>query len=185
MPMATVHYVKGSLSDEQKASLGEEMTGVLLTIEGGQDTRGGRSIAWVMFNEIDNENWFIGGRTDGHYVSEAGKFLIVVTVPEGSMNQERKSRVHEAVNESILKVTGTTGKAGAGRSVWVQVVEIVEGHWGTSGKTAGVLGIALIAGLKNDSPILDFTRSYLGAKERWLDSSGYPADTAGRSVVRR
>ncbi|XOV78077.1 MAG: 4-oxalocrotonate tautomerase family protein [Aestuariibacter sp.] len=184
MPMVTVHCVKGSLTSAQKTALGEEMTNVLLMIEGGQDTEGGRSIAWVMFNEMEPESWFVGGRTDNQYVSEAGKFLVVVTVPEGSMNKERKSLVHKAVNDSILKVTNTEGKVGAGRSVWVQVIEIPEGHWGTSGKTAGVMGIAKVAGLTPQSEILVYTRAYLDAKGRWYDQAGYPEETAGRAVVR-
>lgn len=184
MPMCTVHYVKNSITTEQKKALGEEMTNVLLMIEGGQDTPGGRSIAWVMFNELQEEDFFIGGRTDAAYVSEAGKFLVVVTVPEGSMNKERKSLVHKAVNDSFLKLTGTSDIPGAGRSVWVQVNEIPEGHWGTSGKTAGVMGIAMVAGLTPQSPILDFTRAYLDAKESWMETAGYPSDTAGRAVVR-
>lgn len=184
MPMITVNYVKSSLSPTQKKALGEEMTNVLLQIEGGQDTPGGRTIAWVKFEALDNEDWFIGGKTDNTYVSKAGKFLVVVTVPEGSMNKERKSRVHQAVNECILKITGTQGVEGAGRSVWVQVNEIPEGHWGTSGKTAGVMGIAMVAGLTPQSPILDYTRAYLDYKDRLFDKMEYPKDAAGRAVVR-
>lgn len=184
MPMCTVHYPAGTLSDAQKTELGEELTAVLLRIEGGQDTPGGRSIAWVLFNEIPTANWFVGGRVDNQFVSAAGKFLIVVTVPEGSMDKARKSDVHREVNERFLKATGTENQEGAGRSVWVQIAEIPEGHWGTSGKTAGVMGIAMVAGLTPLSPILDFTRSYLDAKERWMDAADYPEDAAGRAVVR-
>jgi phenylpyruvate tautomerase PptA (4-oxalocrotonate tautomerase family) len=184
MPLATVHYPRNAITPDQKAKLGEELTRVLLMIEGGQDTEGGRSIAWVMFNAVGDEDWFIGGRTDGKYVSPAGKFLVVVTVPEGSMNKERKSQVHKAVNDVLVQVTGTQGQPGAGRSVWVQVNEIPEGHWGTSGKTAGVMGIAMIAGLTPQSPILDFTRQYLDAKSRLYELAAYPADAAGRAVVR-
>jgi phenylpyruvate tautomerase PptA (4-oxalocrotonate tautomerase family) len=184
MPMATVHYVAGSISKEQKTHLGEEMTRVLLMIEGGQDTPGGRSIAWVMFNELGPNDWYIGGRTDATYMSEAGKFLVVVAVPEGSMTKDRKSMVHKEVNDVFLRMTGTEGLEGAGRSIWVQVNEIPEGHWGTSGKIAGVMGIAMVAGLKRHSPILDYTRAYLDAKGRMYDLADYPADAAGRAVVR-
>jgi phenylpyruvate tautomerase PptA (4-oxalocrotonate tautomerase family) len=184
MPMVTVHFVKNSLDPSKKQALAEEMTNVLLEIEGGQDTPGGRSIAWVMFNEIDNNDWYIGGKSDSTYMSKAGKFLVVVTVPEGSMNKERKSMVHKAVNESILKVTGFSGADGVSRSIWVQVAEIPEGHWGTSGKTAGVMGIAMVAGLTPSSPHLDYTRAYLDAKDRLYDKMEYPKDAAGRAVVR-
>jgi phenylpyruvate tautomerase PptA (4-oxalocrotonate tautomerase family) len=185
MPLVTLHHPKNSLTPDQKAQLGEELTNVLLMIEGGQDTPGGRSIAWVMFNEIAEDSWYVGGRLDDKFVSPSGKFLAIVTVPEGSMNQERKSKVHAAVNDSLLRCVGKADIAGAGRSVWVQVNEIPEGHWGTSGKTAGVLGIAMVAGLTPQAPILDFTRAYLEAKTRGLDSNAYPKDTAGYPIVWR
>jgi len=184
MPMVTVHHVRGALDAAQKPVLAEAMTKVLLTIEGGQDTEGGRSISWVRFQEADNDDWYVGGTTGGRYVSAAGKFLVIVTVPEGSMTRERKSQVHAAVNASVLKVTGTTDVPGAGRSVWVHVIEIPEGHWGTSGKTAGVMGIAMVAGLTPQSPLLDYPRAYFNAKDRLYDTAGFPADTAGRAVVR-
>lgn len=184
MPMATVHYVRDALTPEQKTELGEKLTHVLLTIEGGQDTPGGRTIAWVMFNAYERADWYVGGSTGDEYVSAAGKFLVVVTVPEGSMNAERKSMVHRAVNDVFLELTATAGEPGAGRSIWVQVAEIPEGHWGTSGKTAGVLGIARIAGVPSDSPLLDYVRGYLDAKARSLDLADYPPDIAGRAVVR-
>src|SRR6266542_2438568 len=91
MPMVTVEYSEGTLSREQRDSLAEEMTHVLLEIEGGADTPDGRSIAWVRFREIAATDWYVGGTTAAKYVSAAGKFLIELNVPEGSMNQERKS----------------------------------------------------------------------------------------------
>ncbi len=184
MPMVTVHHVRGALDATQKEALAEEMTHVLLTIEGGEDTEAGRSLAWVRFQEVDNDDWYVGGTTGAKYVSAAGKFLVIVTVPEGSMEKTRKSQVHAAVNASILKITGTTDVPGAGRSAWVHVIEIPEGHWGTSGKTAGVMGIARIVGLAPQSPLLDYPRAYFDAKDRLYDAAGFPPDAAGRAVVR-
>lgn len=115
--MVTVEYPEGSLSQAQKDDLAEEMTHVLLEIEGGADTPDGRSIAWVRFQEIPATDWYIGGTTGDKYVSAAGKFLIELNVPEGSMDQARKSEAHRAINDAFLRVTGTSEKAGAGRSV--------------------------------------------------------------------
>jgi len=157
---------------------------VLLEIEGGADTPGGRSIAWVLLNELDDDAWAIGGRFDDTYVSAAGKFLIDVEVPEGSMNQQRKSRVHEAVNDAILELTGTARQPHAGRSVWVRVSESPEGAWGTSGKTASVIGIATIAGVDLDGDIFDFTKRYFAAKERALAACDAADDGSGRLLER-
>lgn len=184
MPLAHVTYVRGALTAEQKRDLAERMTAVLLEIEGGADTPGGRSIAWVLLNELDNDAWAIGGRFDDTYVSAPGKFLIDVEVPEGSMNQQRKSRVHQAVNDAILALTGTTGQPKAGRSVWVRVTEIPEGAWGTSGKTASVTGIATIAGVHLDGEIFDFTKRHFAAKERAFEAHEVPKDASGRLLER-
>ncbi len=183
MPMVTVDCVKGALTREQKDELAEELTHVLLEIEGGQDTPGGRSIAWVRFKEIEQDEWFIGGKSDDTYVAEAGKFLIELNVPEGSMNQERKSLAKRAIADAILKVTGKQGIKGAARSIWVQIFEWPEGHMGTSGNTASLFGIVRIAGLPDDSPLLDFSRAYFDAKQRLFDGNKFPEGAAGRALV--
>ncbi len=183
MPMVTVDCVRGALSREQKDQLAEELTHVLLEIEGGQDTPRGRSIAWVRFKEIEQDEWFIGGKSDDTYVAEAGKFLVELNVPEGSMNQERKSLAKRAIADAILKATGKQGVKGAARSIWVQIFEWPEGHMGTSGNTASLFGIVRIAGLPDDSPLLDFSRAYFDAKQRLFDENKFPEGAAGRALV--
>lgn len=184
MPMVTVEYPSGSLSQAQKDDLAEEMTHVLLEIEGGADTPDGRSIAWVRFQEIPATDWYIGGTTSDKYVSAAGKFLIELNVPEGSMNQARKSEAHRAINDAFLRVTETSEKAGAGRSVWVQIFEWPEGHLATSGRTASMLGIAKLTGKPADHPRLSFSNAYFDAKDRMYDAHNFPKEAAGRALIR-
>ena len=184
MPMITVDYPERALSQGQKDELAEEMTHVLLEIEGGADTPEGRSIAWVRFREIAASDWYIGGTTDAKYVSAAGKFLIELNVPEGSMNQIQKSDAHRAINEAFLRVTGTAGKKGAGRSVWIQIFEWPEGHLGTSGRTASLLGIAKLTGKTADHPELAFSRAYFDAKDHWYEAHDYPKEASGRALIR-
>ncbi|OQW60418.1 MAG: hypothetical protein A4S17_00550 [Proteobacteria bacterium HN_bin10] len=184
MPMVTVQYPKGALTPDQKARLAEDMTHVLLVIEGGQDTPATRSNAWVRFQAIDPEDWYVGGANDGAYVSAAGKFLVELNVPEGSMDQLRKSEAHKAITAAFLKVTGTTTVEGAARSVWIQIFEWPEGLLATSGRTSSLLGIAKLAGIPSDHPLLSFPRAYFAAKDRLYDAHGFPEHTAGRSLVR-
>lgn len=72
--MVTVECPKGQLSAAQKADLAEELTRVLLEIEGGGDTPFGRAGSWVRFRETDRSDWFVGGTNDGTYVSTSGLF---------------------------------------------------------------------------------------------------------------
>ena len=183
MPMITVEYVQGHLTAEQKERLAEEMTHVILQIEGGADTPEGRSIASVRFRAIAADDWYIGGRTDDTFVSASGKFLVELNVPEGSMDQSRKSECHGAITAAVLKVKGIANGEGAARSVWVQIFEWPEGHLATSGRTSALFGIARLAGIPMDHPLLAFPRSYFEAKHRMLDAHAFPASTAGRSLV--
>jgi phenylpyruvate tautomerase PptA (4-oxalocrotonate tautomerase family) len=184
MPMVTVEYPAGTLSQAQKEALAEELTHVLLVIEGGEDTPQGRSIAWVRFREIAAADWYIGGTTDGKYVSPTGKFLIELNVPEGSMNQALKSEAHRAITDAVLRVTGTAAESGAARSVWIQLFEWPEGHLATSGQTASLLGIAKMLGKPADDPRIAFSRRYFDAKDQWYDAHAFPKETAGRALVR-
>lgn len=184
MPMMTVQYPHEALTPEKKDQLAEDLTKVILQIEGGADTPAGRSIAWVRFQPIARDDWYLGGRTDATFEAEAGRWLVELNVPEGSMNQDRKSDCHKAITRAILGITGKQAVEGAGRSIWVQIFEWPEGHLATSGRTASLLGIARIAGVPADHPLLEFPRAYFDAKDRFYDQAGFPEKTAGRALVR-
>lgn len=183
MPMITVEYVQGQMNAAQKHALAEEMTHVILQIEGGADTPAGRSIASVRFRAIAPDDWYLGGRSDDTFVSESGKFLIELNVPEGSMDQARKSQCHKAITDAVLRVKGINPSATAARSVWVQIFEWPEGHLATTGRTSALFGIAKLAGIPMEHPLLSFSRKYFEAKSRMYDAHGFPAETAGRSLV--
>lgn len=184
MPLMTVDYPEGALSHQQKDALAEELTRVVLEIEGGADTPATRSIAWVRFRSVPREDWYVGGTSGDTYVSVAGKFLVELNVPEGSMDQGRKSAAHRAITESFLRVTGTQGTEGAGRSVWVQIFEWPEGHLAAGGRTASIFGIAKFADIPLDGQRMTFTRAYFDAKDRWYDAHNFPKEATGRALIR-
>ena len=165
MPMVTVECPAGQLSAAQKADLAEELTRVLLEIEGGGDTPFGRAGSWVRFREMDRADWFVGGTNDGTHVSKSGLFLVELNVPEGLLNQERISLAHKATNAAIARITGTGDDPAATSSVWLQIVEWPEGHLAVAGRTTGLFGIARRAGHPADHPVLEFPRAYFAAKD--------------------
>ena len=183
MPAIIVEYVTNKLSPSQKQALAEELTHVILQIEGGADTPEGRSIASVRFRAVDAEDWYLGGSIDDTYVSATGKFIIELNVPEGSMDKERKSECHKAINAAVLKVTGAKPDKSAAYSVWVQIFEWPEGHLATAGRTASLLGIAKVAGVPIEHPLLTFPRAYFKAKQRMYQAHDFPVKTAGLSAV--
>lgn len=184
MPMMTVQHPPEALDQAKKDALAEGLTKVILAIEGGADTPETRSIAWVRFQPIEQADWYLGGKTDGTFEAEAGRWLVELNVPEGSMDQERKSECHRAITRAILKTTGTEDVDGASRSIWVQIFEWPEGHLATSGRTSSLLGIAQVAKIPQDHPLLAFPRAYFEAKDRLYDLAEFPEKTAGRALVR-
>ena len=60
MPMINVFAPKGALTRAQVELLTEKLTHELLVIE-GVDNDVSRSIAWVMFHEVNAEQWTVGG----------------------------------------------------------------------------------------------------------------------------
>ena len=184
MPMITVQHPTNSLTQPQKDDLAEDLTKVILAIEGGADTPEGRSIAWVRFQPIERSDWYLGGKNDDSFEAEARRWLIELNVPEGSMDQERKSECHRAITKAVLKTTGKEGIEGAAASVWIQIFEWPEGHLATTGRTSSLLGIAQKAKIPADHPLLAFPRAYFEAKDRLYDLAEFPEKTAGRALVR-
>ncbi|MEZ2208108.1 4-oxalocrotonate tautomerase [Sinorhizobium sp. CB7] len=179
MPIIDVRYQAGGLDAAAKAKLATLLTEVLIRMEGGADTHGGRAFGWVLFSELPHGDWWVGGATDGSFVSPPGRFLVHVTIPEGYMNQAHKSEVHGWVNDAILAVTGATGKAGAGASILVVINEVPEGNWGCAGRSISLESIADSVGLPKTSERFAWVQSYFAAKSRMLTVSAYPKDLGG------
>ncbi len=184
MPLVTVECPAGQLSAAQKTDLAEELTRVLLEIEGGGDTPFGRAGSWVRFREIDRADWFVGGANDGTYVSASGLFLVELNVPEGLLDQQRMSLAHKATNAAIARVTGAATEPAATSSVWMQIIEWPEGHLAVAGRTGSLFGIARRAGHPADHPVLTFPRAYFAAKDRWYSAHDFPENTTGRGLNR-
>jgi phenylpyruvate tautomerase PptA (4-oxalocrotonate tautomerase family) len=177
MPIMQVCYPETALDAERKAALARNLTDVLMAMEGGADTKGGRAFAWVLFMPVKTDDWWVGGRTDDELVQPPGKFLVHVTVPEGYMSAVHKSEVHAAVNAAIVAVVGAKGDSGA--SALVIVDEVTEGNWGAAGRSISLASIADNVGLPTDGVRFTWVRDYFDAKARQFASAGYPADTGG------
>jgi len=179
MPIMQIYYPQGSLTDERKAALAQQLTDVLLLMEGNAKTAGGLGFASILFTEVAQSDWWIGGRTDATYVAPPGKFLVRVTIPEGYMNQAHKTEVHIAVTAAIVAVTGNPNDPGQGGSVQVIIDEVTEGNWGSHGKTISLASIADTVGLSKDGERFQWVQAYFDAKARQFAAAGYPADVGG------
>lgn len=60
MPFARVSTVKNALNQEEKRLLKEKITDALVEVEGGGNPEF-RQHVWVVIDEIEGENWSVGG----------------------------------------------------------------------------------------------------------------------------
>jgi phenylpyruvate tautomerase PptA (4-oxalocrotonate tautomerase family) len=178
MPVMNVTFRAGDLDTARKADLAKRLTDVLIQMEGGADTHGGRAFAWVLFNEVPLADWWVGGDAGDAFVSSPGRFMVHVTIPEGYMNQAHKSEVHAWVNEAILTATQAIGKD-AGKSILVVVDEVPEGNWGCAGNTISMETISGSVGLSKTGQRYAWVEKYFAAKARMLTTFGYPSDMGG------
>ena len=176
MPIMDVRCAAGRLDKAAKAKLAARLTDVLIRMEGGANTRGGRAFAWVFFTEFAEEDWWIGARADAEYVSPPGKFLVHISIPEGYMNVAHKNEVHGWVAAAIAEVAGGAGRGG---SILTIIDEVTEGNWGAAGQTISLNAIAGTVGLSTDGERFAWVRSYFAAKRRQFEAAGYPPDVGG------
>jgi phenylpyruvate tautomerase PptA (4-oxalocrotonate tautomerase family) len=179
MPIMDVRYPAGRLEKTTKATMAAKLTDVLIRMEGSANTLGGRAFAAVLFTEVADDNWWVGGRTDNEFVSASGKFLVHVTIPEGYMNAVHKTEVHVWVTTAIMEATGTKPDAAAGSSIQVILDEVPEGNWGAGGHTISLESIADSVGMRKDGDRFAWVRSYFEAKARQLTAFGFPSDAGG------
>lgn len=177
MPIMDVRYMAGDLDKASKADVARRLTDVLIRMEGGANTHGGRAFASVLFSELPKDDWWVGGVTDNTFVSAPGRFIVHVTIPEGYMNTAHKREVHAWVNEAILAATGVKGATGA--SVLTVIDEVTEGNWGAAGHPISLESIADSVGMSKTSERFAWVRSYFAAKARMLAAFNYPNDLGG------
>jgi phenylpyruvate tautomerase PptA (4-oxalocrotonate tautomerase family) len=178
VPIMNVRYAAGDLTDASKATLAKKLTEVMIRMEGGANTKGGRAFAWVLFDKLARGDWWAGGETGSAYVCPPGRFLIHVSIPEGYMNAQHKSEVHGWVTEAVLAVTDASGKD-LGHSIQVIIDEVPEGHWAAAGRTISLANIADSVGLSKSGSRFAWSKTYFDAKARERAAAGYPADAGG------
>lgn len=177
MPIIDISHVQGAVNAEQKQALATRLTELLLQMEGGAKTEGGRAFASVLFRELPASDWWIGGRNDETYVSAPGRFIARVTIPEGYMSAKIKSGVQADVTAAIVACVGSPTDLAA--SILVIIEEVTEGNWAAAGKTISIASIADTVGLAKDGERFAWVQAYFAAKAKQFEGAGYPSDTGG------
>jgi phenylpyruvate tautomerase PptA (4-oxalocrotonate tautomerase family) len=175
MPIMDVRYATGSLDTATKAVLAEHLTDVLIRMEGGANTSGGRAFAWVSFTEFAADDLWIAGRSNVA-AGSAPTFLVHVSIPEGYMNRAQKNEVHTWVASAIAMATG-----GVAYNIHVLTIidEVTEGNWGSRGLPISLESIAISVGQSTGGLRARWSHSYFAAKARAVAAAGFPADMGG------
>lgn len=175
MPIMDVRYSSGSLDEAGKSGLAARLTDVLIQMEGGANTPGGRAFAWVLFNELAPQDFWVAGEPC-QAPAVPPKFLVHISIPEGYMNQAHKNEVHDWVTAAIRAATGSDS---SNASILTVIDEVTEGNWGHLGRPISLESIAATVGQAADGPRLTWSRRYFTAKARVIEDAGYPDDMGG------
>ena len=177
MPLLHVTHQRGAFTDEQKATLAEKFTHAILIAEIGNDNPTDRSLAYVIFNEIDpKSSWFVGGKLE-ETAPQGGYFIFNVVYPFGAADQDAKTQLHKDLNDIVASVLGVDGSFPNRAGDWVLIHEITEGNWGVSGQTVGIKDIHAVT--KGFPERIDYFEPLLTAQKRMHEAHSYPVGAPG------
>jgi phenylpyruvate tautomerase PptA (4-oxalocrotonate tautomerase family) len=177
MPLLRITHTRNAFSEAQKQQLAEALTHAILIGETGNDTPVGRSVAYVVFQEIDpSASWYVGGKPE-HSPPAGGRFLFDVVYPFGAASQAHKTQLHKDINDIVSRVLGVDGSFPNRIGDWVLIHEITHGNWGVSGQTVGIRDVhRLMEGVPER---IDYFDPLLAAQRRMLQTFDYPAGSPG------
>jgi phenylpyruvate tautomerase PptA (4-oxalocrotonate tautomerase family) len=126
VPRVELTYTAGSLSDDVKGELAQQLAESMLRWEGAPDTEFFRSISWVHLHELAAGTAFTA---DGP--ADLGQFVVDVSVPQGGLSERRKAGLVDEFTRLVREAAGLPEEQAI--RVWVLVHEIAEGFWGAGG----------------------------------------------------
>ncbi|SDE11373.1 tautomerase family protein [Glycomyces harbinensis] len=124
MPMIRLTAPAGSLSDGGRATVQKDLAAALLRWERAPENAFFRSQAWSYLIELPG-----GAQTTAE--DDAPRYLVEVTVPQGSLSERRKAGLVEETTRIVLEAAGLD--AADAMRVWVQIREQPDGTWGVGG----------------------------------------------------
>jgi phenylpyruvate tautomerase PptA (4-oxalocrotonate tautomerase family) len=143
MPMIEMFVPAGVLDAETKAKLHRNVGRQILEVEGGTGAPLERAITWMFIHELDGAAWSVGGEPvtgDGQ-----ARFLTRVTVPDGSMNDERRERIAARVQHEIVAALGYDPEP---INTICLINEVPTGDWSGGGMVVDFADVMRMLGLE-------------------------------------
>ena len=126
MPMIDVTYPEGALTEDERSTLAEELTTVLLRAERAPDTEFFRNVTWIYLHELPRGTVMAAGQP----VAEP-TFRLEVTTPEGALSDRRRAELVTEATRVVREIAGIADEDSL--RIWVLCREIDEGSWGAGG----------------------------------------------------
>jgi phenylpyruvate tautomerase PptA (4-oxalocrotonate tautomerase family) len=137
MPMIDAYVPHGALAPEDEHALLRTLTDLVLRWEGADPGDPvARSIAWAFLHRPDSV--LVAGASP-----DAPRYKVVISVPQGQLDDERRSGMVAAVTEAVLDAEAGAHPRDPFR-IWVFPQEVPDGTWGGGGR---IFRLADIAGL--------------------------------------
>jgi phenylpyruvate tautomerase PptA (4-oxalocrotonate tautomerase family) len=138
--MLDAYIPDGALQPAREAALINRLTEIVIRHEGFDPADPlTRSVSWVFLHRPAAV--YVGGEP-----ADAPRYKVVVSVPEGQLDERKRAGVVSEVTEAILDAEAGARPRDAGR-VWVFPTEVPEGYWGGRGEVATLADIiARLAG---------------------------------------
>jgi len=127
MPLMDLTLPAGTLDDEARTALVDQLTTVLLHAERAPDTDFFRSITWTHVHELPANAVLSGGRPVDRPIVR-----LEVTTPEGALSDRRRAELVAGATRVIKEAIGL-GEDETLR-IWVLCHEVPEGSWGAGGQ---------------------------------------------------
>ena len=124
MPFVNLKLVKGQVSLQQKNEIVGGITDLIVNIMGRD-----RNFTVVTIDEIDKENWAIGGKTLNHSSCESRIVSFVnIKVSKGTTNSGEMARMMRATKDLIVGVLGNSDETN-----YFIIDELNSDGWGFDG----------------------------------------------------
>jgi phenylpyruvate tautomerase PptA (4-oxalocrotonate tautomerase family) len=143
MPLIEMFVSAGILDAEAKAQIHQNLGRQILEVEGGTGAPLERAITWVFISEVDGDTWSVGG--EPVTADRQARVLTRVTVPVGSMDDERRERLAARVQHEIVAALGYD--PGPINTICL-INEVPTGNWSGGGLVVGFADIMRMLGLE-------------------------------------
>ena len=129
MPMLELFAPAGALAGPAADQLMSNLTRTLLRWEGAPESPQALELSWGYIHETPPARTYHRGQR----IDSAPHFRLMVTVPQGALDDDRKAGLVKETTELVVRASGDDDPAAALR-VWVIVNEVADGNWGGAGQ---------------------------------------------------